>query len=55
MIALGLILLIVGILVPQFAVLETIGIILLVVGAILWLLPLAGGPTVRGPIRGRWY
>lgn len=51
MIILGIILLIVGIVLP-LPILETIGIILLVIGAILWIL----GSTGR-PVAGRryWY
>jgi hypothetical protein len=32
-----------------------IGAILLVIGVVLYVLPSVGGPTVNGPIRGRWY
>lgn len=56
MIALGLILLVVGLLLPQLSVLVTIGIILLVVGAILWFLPTATGRTYGpGIYRGRYW
>ena len=55
MFVLGLVLLLIGLLVPQFAILETIGIVLLLIGAVLWVLPSVGGPPVRGPYRGRWW
>jgi hypothetical protein len=54
MIVLGLILLIVGYILP-LSILETIGILLIVVGAILAVLPSVGGPTINGPYRGRWW
>jgi drug/metabolite transporter (DMT)-like permease len=52
MIVLGIVLLIIGYIVPQLAVLQTIGIILLVIGAVLWV---AG--SVGRPVAGRryWY
>lgn len=49
MLILGLVLLIIGIIVP-IPILETIGIILLIIGAILWVL---GG--VGHPVAGRRY
>lgn len=52
MLILGLVLLIVGLLVPQLAVLETIGIVLLIIGAVLWAAGFAGRP-VGG--RRYWY
>jgi membrane-bound ClpP family serine protease len=45
MLILGLVLLIVGLLFPQFAVLETIGIVLLIIGAVLWAAGYAGHPV----------
>jgi len=54
-IALGIVLVIVGLLLPQFAVLETIGIILIIVGAILWLLGASGRPMGPGLYRGRYW
>lgn len=51
MIILGVILLILGYLVG-IGLLKTIGMILLVVGLVLLVVPLAGGPTVGGR---RWY
>jgi len=45
MLILGLILLIVGLLVPALSVLETIGIILLIIGAVLWFAGYAGHPV----------
>jgi membrane-bound ClpP family serine protease len=52
MIGLGIILLIVGYYFPQAAVLQTIGVVLLVIGAVLWI---AG--SVGRPVGGRryWY
>ena len=52
MIVLGVILLVVGLLVPNLSILTTIGIILLVVGGVLWLLGSVGRPVAG---RRYWY
>ena len=54
MIVLGLVLLVLGYLLP-IPLLATLGWILIVIGVILWVLPTVGGPPVRGPYRGRWW
>jgi membrane-bound ClpP family serine protease len=55
MIVLGIVLIIVGLLLPQFGILETIGIILLLIGLVLWFLPAVGRPVGRGVYRGRYW
>lgn len=50
MLILGLVLLLVGYLIPQLSILTTIGLVLLVVGAVLWL---AG--SLGRPVGGRRY
>ena len=48
MIALGLLLLLIGLLIKGAAVLFTIGLILIIVGAVLWFVPIGGNTR-------RWY
>jgi membrane-bound ClpP family serine protease len=52
MIGLGVILLIIGLLVPQLSILTTIGIVLLVIGAVLWIMGSIGRPVAG---RRHWY
>lgn len=52
MLILGIILIVIGAVVPKVAVLFTIGLILAIIGLVLMVLPTVGGPTLGGR---RWY
>jgi hypothetical protein len=55
LVVLGLILLVIGLLLPKFAILVTIGVVVLIVGLILVALRVSGRPLGGGTRRYWWY